>query len=98
MDREEFFAELDQLTPKEIEERLSSWDKDQLLVVQDYLSGKQAKAQSNEVVRAATDAAWSAAEVAMRANTKATIAIIIAVGAMLAAITSAVVALLGLQY
>ena len=98
MDREEFFAELDQLTPKEIEERLSSWDKDQLLVVQDYLSGKRAKAQSNEVTRAATDAAWSAAEVAMRANTKATIAIIIAVGAMLAAITSAVVALLGLQY
>ena len=98
MDREEFFAELDQLTPKEIEERLSSWDKDQLLVVQDYLSGKRAKAQSNEVARAATDAAWSAAEVAMRANTKATIAIIIAVGAMLAAITSAVVALLGLQY
>ena len=98
MDREEFFAELDQLTPKEIEERLSSWDKDQLLVVQDYLSGKRAKAQSNEVARAATDAAWSAAEVAMRANTKATIAIIIAVGAMLAAITSAVVSLLGLQY
>lgn len=98
MDREEFFAELDQLTPKEIEERLSSWDKDQLLVVQDYLSGKRAKAQSNEVARAATDAAWSAAEVAMRANTKATIAIIIAVGAMLGAITSAVVALLGLQY
>ena len=98
MDREEFFAELDQLTPKEIEERLSSWDKDQLLVLQDYLSGKQAKAQSNEVVRAATDAAWSVAEVAMRANTKATIAIIIAVSAMLAAITSAVVALLDLQY
>ena len=30
MNRDDFFAELDQLTPKEIEARLPSWDKDKL--------------------------------------------------------------------
>jgi acetoin utilization deacetylase AcuC-like enzyme len=98
MDREAFFAHLDKLTPKEIEARLPSWDKEKLVLVQDYLEQKRAnKAQSAEGARASTDAAWAATEAAMQANTKATIAIIIAVGAMLAAVASTVVALLGLQ-
>jgi len=43
MDRDQFFAELDQLTPKEIEERLSSWDAEQLVLVQEYLDQKGLK-------------------------------------------------------
>ena len=38
MDRDEFFAQLDQLTPKEMEARLSSWDRDTLLLVQEYFA------------------------------------------------------------
>jgi hypothetical protein len=96
MDQEEFFAQLDALTPKEIEQRLTSWDKEQLLVVQEYLKNKHAKAQSDEIARAASDAAWAAAEAAMRANSKATIAIIIATVALLAVITFAVAGVLRL--
>jgi hypothetical protein len=44
MDREEFFAQLDQLTPKEIEAQLSSWDMDKLVLAQEYLAkGAQAE-------------------------------------------------------
>ncbi len=38
VDRDEFFAQLDQLTPKEMEARLSSWDRDTLLLVQEYFA------------------------------------------------------------
>jgi hypothetical protein len=38
MDRDEFFAQLDNLTPKEIEARLSSWDSEELALVQEYLA------------------------------------------------------------
>jgi hypothetical protein len=43
MDRDEFFAQLDKLAPKEIEAQLSSWDKEKLVLVREYLA-KQAKA------------------------------------------------------
>ena len=99
MNRDEFFAELDQLTPKEIEARLSSWDKDELALVQEYLEQTRSKApQTDQVAQAARDAAWAAAEMASKANERATVAFIIAIGAMLAAIASTVVALLGLRY
>ena len=99
MNRDEFFAELDQLTPKEIEARLPSWDKDALALVQEYLEQTRSKApQTDPVAQAARDAAWAAAEMASKANERATVAFIIAIGAMLAAIASTVVALLGLRY
>ena len=44
MNRDEFFAELDQLTPNEIEARLSSWDKEKLVLVQAYFQEREAKA------------------------------------------------------
>jgi hypothetical protein len=97
MDRDEFFAQLDQLSEKEIEARLSSWDRDQLLLVQEYLDQRQSKVPQADA-RLAKDAASAAAEMASRANDRATIAFIISIGAMLAAITAAVVALLGLRY
>ena len=99
MNRDEFFAELDQLTPKEIEARLLSWDQDELALVQEYLEQTRSKApQPNQVAQTARDAAWAATEMASKANERATVAFIIAIGAMLAAIASTVVALLGLRY
>ena len=92
MDRDKFFAQLDQLTTKEIEERLSSWDKEKLLLLEEYLDQSRDKvAQSDQRSRAAADAA-------MWAITKATVALIIAVGAMMAAVLSAAVVVLGLQH
>ena len=99
MNRDDFFAELDQLTPKEIEARLPSWDKDKLALVREYLEQTRSKAPPiDQVVQAARDAGWAAAEMASKANERATVAFIIAIGAMLAAIASTVVALLGLRY
>jgi hypothetical protein len=99
MNRDEFFAELDQLTPKEIEARLPSWDKDKLALVREYLEQTRSKAPAiDQVVQPARDAARAAAETASKANERATVAFIIAIGAMLAAIASTVVALLGLRY
>jgi hypothetical protein len=89
MDRDEFFVQLDQLTPQEIEARLSSWSTEQLRWAQEYLA-RYSEPPPDQVARAATDAARAATEIAMRANARSTIAIIIAVGAMLAAIASAV--------
>ena len=46
--RDEFFAELDGLTEKEIEARLDLWDREQLALVQEYLDQRasaQAKAE-----------------------------------------------------
>ena len=44
MDRDEFLAQLDQLTPKEIEERLSSWDTEKLTLAHEHFA-KQSKAE-----------------------------------------------------
>ena len=38
MERDEFFAQLDQLTPKEIEKRLPSWDRESLVLVHEYFA------------------------------------------------------------
>jgi hypothetical protein len=48
MNRDEFFAELDQLTPKEIEARLSSWDREKLVLVQAYFQEREAKAAETD--------------------------------------------------
>ena len=110
VEREEFFAELDGLTEKEIEARLDLWDREQLALIQEYLDQKvlaRAKAEQSEQIKAAPSdqvapsaqdaVAASLAEVASTANTKATAALILSVGAMLAAVASALVAFLALR-
>ena len=84
MDRAEFFVQLDKLTPQEIESRLPGWDKEELALVQDYLEHTRPKAASADQVAQA----WAAAELASKANEWATVAFIISIGAMLAAIAS----------
>jgi hypothetical protein len=112
MDRNEFFAVLDQLTPSQIEARLSLWDHEQLIWAGEYLDRRDSSAAQAEQGGAlpvadaesapalpVADAGESAAAAAMarRANTVATVAIIIAIGAMLAAIASGLVAFEALQ-
>ena len=103
MDRDEFVAQLDQLTPREIEERLSSWDVEQLVAAQEYLAQKQreqtraALAEQAETGTNKDDAARLSVEVARRAHTRAMMALIFSAGAMLAAIAAAVLAFLALR-
>jgi len=47
MDRDAFFAQLDQLTPSEIESRLSSWDKEQLLLAKEYFAKREQAKQAH---------------------------------------------------
>ena len=42
MDREKFVAELDQLTPAEIEARLASWDLEKLVLAREHLAARAA--------------------------------------------------------
>ena len=93
VERDEFFAELDGLTEKEIEARLDLWDQEQLALIQEYLDQRvlgRAKAEQAAQIKAAPSAqddavVASLVEVASTANTKATAALILSVGAMLAA-------------
>jgi ABC-type Na+ transport system ATPase subunit NatA len=106
VERDEFFAELDGLTEKEIEARLDLWDREQLALIQEYLDQRvsaRAKAEQSEQIKTAPSALDDAAvvaslvEVASTANTRATAALILSVGAMLAAMASALVAFLALR-
>jgi hypothetical protein len=49
MDRNQFFAELDQLTQSQIEARLASWDSEQLKLVEEYLGRGTIKPQAESV-------------------------------------------------
>ena len=54
--RDEFFAELDGLTEKEIEARLDLWDQEQLALIQEYLDQRvlgRAKAEQAAQIKAA---------------------------------------------
>ena len=87
MDRNEFFATLDQLTLSQIEARIPLYDAEQLQLVEDYLRqrgkfGVQAETQAP----AATELA--AIAIATKAHQLATVAVVIATGAMLAAIVA----------
>ncbi len=102
--RDEFFTELDGLTEKEIEARLDLWDREQLVLVQEYLDQRELgrpKAEQAAQIKAGPsdqDAVMaSLTGVARTANTKATAAVILSVGAMLAAMASALVAFLALR-
>jgi hypothetical protein len=98
MNRDEFFAQLDQLTPKEIEEQLPSWDKEQLVLVQEYLDQQAAKASAAQTdTSPIKDAVRTSVEVASRAHTVGMMALIFSIGAMLTAITAAVIAFLALR-
>ena len=76
--RDEFFAELDGLTEKEIEARLDLWDQDQLALIQEYLDQRVlggVKAEQAAQIKAAPSAqdavVASLVEDASTANTKA---------------------------
>ena len=100
VERDEFFAELNGLTEKEIEARLDLWDQDQLALIQEYLDQRvlgRVKAEQAAQIKAAPSVVASLVEVASTANTKATAALILSVGSMLAAIASALVAFLALR-
>jgi hypothetical protein len=119
VERDQFFAELDGLTEKEIEARLDLWDEEQLALIQEYLDQKvlarikaeqpapvkpgprgakpRQTAQIKPGLRAQDAVAAPLVEVANSANAKATIALIVSVGAMLAAMASALVAFLALR-
>jgi hypothetical protein len=77
-DRSEFFAVLDQLTMSQIEARLPLWDDDQLRWVGEYLERKATKpAEGKKGAQPPGSAAFDAS----KANTTATVALIIAIGA-----------------
>jgi hypothetical protein len=96
MDRNQFFAELDQLTPSQIEARLPSWDSEQLKLVEEYLErGTIRPAQGAQSI---TQAESVAVAMATKANRIAAIALIIAIGAMFAAIAAGLVAFQALQH
>ena len=85
-DRSEFFAVLDQLTLSQIEARIPLYDAEQLKLVEDYLRqrGKFGVQAENQDPPAATESA--AVTIATKAHQLATVAVVIAIGAMLAAI------------
>ena len=47
VNRDEFFAELDKLTDQEIEERLPLFDREQLLLVQQYIDRRGEEPQDH---------------------------------------------------
>ena len=98
MDRNEFFAVLDQLTMSQIEARLPL--DNQLKWVGEYLERRDSGASQTERRGGLPLDAGLAAAVAMatKANKTATVALIIAIGAMLAAIASGLVAFQALQH
>ena len=99
MDRDKFFVVLDKLTPSQIEARLSSWDNEQLKLVEEYVARRAIKsAQGKHGAQPATHRELVAVALATKANKTATVALIIAIGAMLAALASGVVAFQALQH
>jgi hypothetical protein len=89
MDRNEFFAILDQLTPSQIEARLPLWDHDQLKWLGEYLERRDGNAaKTGQGARPVTEAVAAVAAMASRASKIATVSLIIAIGAMLAAIVA----------
>jgi hypothetical protein len=102
VDRDQFFAELDQLTAAEIEAMLPSWDMEKLLLAQEYIAQKatqEGKEPETAQPKGGTndEAVQVSEKVARRALTAAMMALIFSVGAMLAAIAAAVLAFLALR-
>lgn len=90
VDRDQFFAELDRLTEQEIEARVPMWDRERLDLVEEYIDLRWDQATRNT----REEAALVAAQVARRAATRATAALILALGAWLTAGVSGLIAYL----
>jgi hypothetical protein len=104
MKRDQFFAQLDQLSPAEIEAQLPAWDIEQLILAQEYINQKAAASEDvpptkvpPKSIPPRDNEAQSSLEVARRAHTAAMMAIIISIGAMLAALAAALLAFLALR-
>ena len=112
VDRDKFLAELDALTDEEIERRLPHWDREQLALVQEYIDQRilrtpQQKQQELKPLEqgqrqtggdgSARDVALAALALAKRSSTVAVAALILSVGAMLAALIAGVIAYLVLK-
>ena len=91
LEREKFFASLDAMTEKEIEQRLPLFDAEQLSLVQQYVDQKainqiKAALQGGFETTQSTKTASAALVAASTADKKATFALIFALGAWLTAI------------
>jgi len=99
MDRDKFLAALDRLSPSEIEAGLSFWTDEQLKLVKEYLERRDAAAAPvSEPDGLANSALDAAVGLATKAYKVATVALILAIGAMLAAILSGLMALRVLEH
>jgi hypothetical protein len=106
VNRDELFAELDMLTEREIEAGLAAgvWDEPKIPLVRHYLEQMKpgqataTRVDQLEIARNVRDAAWEAVGEAKGAKLLAIAALIIAAGAMIAAMASAFVAFLALRH
>jgi len=110
VNRDEFFAELDKLTDQEIEKRLPLFDREQLLLVQQYIDRRGEEPQDQVPGRHRTvrrfpepssdtrNATLVALITARKATSMAAAALILSIGAMLTAIVAGVMAYLMLPH
>jgi hypothetical protein len=100
----ELEAVLQRLTAEEIEAGIAMgvWSEPKLALVKRYLDqmklDQPGVVQAEKVGRSAMGLAWAAANMAKGANTTALVALIIAAGAMLAAVLSTVIAVVALRH
>ncbi|MGH6865765.1 MAG: hypothetical protein ACREDO_06295 [Methyloceanibacter sp.] len=98
VERDQFFAELEALTDSEIEARLPLWDHERLALVEEYVSLREsAKTAAHSATRTTTEAVLVAVGLARRATMKANVALILALGAWLAAAVAGVMAYLAFR-
>jgi hypothetical protein len=100
VNRDEFFAELDRLTEREIEAQLPKWDMERLTLAQEYVESRlpqparTSDAVETEDIQSAKAIALVAVQTSRRANLRAVAALILSIGAMLAAVLSGVMVVL----
>ena len=99
VDRDNFFSLLSSLTEKEIEARLPTWDLERLKLAEEFIEDHlapagQAQPYDDEARKAITVAMALSLATADAANTKATAALIISVGAMMTAVLCGVIVVL----
>lgn len=106
VNRDEFFAQLEKLTDQEIEQRLPLFNREQLLLVQQYVDQRsetpqgrvseprQAPPRESERNSDTRSAALAALLAARKATFIAAAALILSIGAMLTAIVAGVMAYL----
>ncbi len=120
VNRDEFFAELDKLTDQQIEQRLPLWNREELMLVQQYIDrretdppeqvsgaseqskvSEQSKAEpeqkpsiTDRITRETTVAALT---LARKASAMAVSALILSIGAMMAALVAGAIAYLSLN-